>query len=326
MADITAGRLIEAGAESGPVLARTEATPEPPAPKLAPAESLFKRQVAEFFASPVAAAAAFVLFVCVLLAVFAPVISPQNPYDLAALDIMDNVLPPGSELGSGVTAWLGTDKLGRDMLSGIFYGLRISLFVGLASTLIALLIGAAVGVLAAYFGGKVDAAVMRLVDLQLSFPAILIALCLLVAYGRGIDKVILALVLVKWAYYARTVRGSALVETRRDYIEAARSLALPVRRVVFRHLLPNCLPPLIVVATVQIAQAIALEATLSFLGVGVPVTEPSLGMLIANGYEFLLSGKYWISVFPGIALVVVIVAINLVGDRLRDVLNPRLAK
>jgi peptide/nickel transport system permease protein len=167
---------------------------------------------------------------------------------------------------------------------------------------------------------------MRVVDLQLSFPAILVALVLLAVLGRGVDKVVLALVIVEWAYYARTVRGSALVEKRREYIEAARCLALPKSRIVFRHLLPNCLPPLIVVATVAIARAIALESTLSFLGVGVPVTEPSLGMLIATGYDYLLSGKYWVSTFPGVALVIVIVAINVVGDRLRDVLNPRLAR
>jgi len=212
------------------------------------------------------------------------------------------------------------------MLSAILYGLRISLGVAAAATIIASIIGASVGVLAAYAGGRVESFVMRVVDLQLSFPAILVALVLLAVFGRGIDKVILALVVVKWAYYARTVRGSALVEKRREYIEAARCLALPKWRVVFKHLLPNCLPPLIVVATVQVANAIALESTLSFLGVGVPITEPSLGLLIATGYEYLLSGKYWVSTFPGIALVVVIVAINLVGDRLRDVLNPRLSK
>jgi peptide/nickel transport system permease protein len=226
----------------------------------------------------------------------------------------------------GFTYWLGTDEQGRDMLSAILYGLRISMFVAVTATVIACTVGAAVGVAAAYAGGRVESLVMRAVDLQLSFPAILIALVLLAVFGRGIDKVVISLVVVQWAYYARTVRGSALVERNREYIEAARCLALPHRRIVFRHLLPNCLPPLIVVATVQVAHAIALEATLSFLGVGVPVTEPSLGMLIKNGYDYLLSGKYWISTYPGIALVLAIVAINLVGDRLRDVLNPRLSK
>jgi peptide/nickel transport system permease protein len=167
---------------------------------------------------------------------------------------------------------------------------------------------------------------MRLVDLQLSFPTILTALMILAFLGKGVLNVVLALVIVEWAYYARTVRGTALVERRREYIEAAQCLALPTRRIVFRHLLPNCMPPLIVIGTMQIARAIALEATLSFLGLGVPITEPSLGLLIANGYEYMLSGKYWISFYPGIALVITIVSINLVGDQLRDVLNPRLKK
>ncbi len=260
------------------------------------------------------------------MAVFAPWITPQDPYDLAQLDIMDGSLPPGAESLTGMPFWLGTDDQGRDMLSAIIYGLRISLGVAATSTLIALAIGMSVGLVAAYFGGRVDSLIMRIVDLQLSFPAILVALILLAILGKGVDKVILALVIVQWAYYARTVRGSALVERRKEYIEAAACLALSHRRIVFCHLLPNCLPPLIVVATVQVAHAIALEATLSFLGVGVPITQPSLGLLIANGYDYLLSGDYWISFFPGIALVVTIIAINLVGDRLRDVLNPRLRR
>jgi peptide/nickel transport system permease protein len=266
------------------------------------------------------------LFVIAIVAIFAPWIAPQNPYDLAQLDIMDGTLTPGSKAAAGFIYRLGTDEQGRDMFSAILYGLRISLFVAVTSTILACTIGASIGVAAAYAGGRVENAVMRLVDLQLSFPSILIALVLLAAFGRGIDKVIIALVVVQWAYYARTVRGNALVERSREYIEAARCLALPKSRIVFRHLLPNCLPPLIVVATVQVAHAIALEATLSFLGVGVPVTEPSLGLLIKNGYDYLLSGKYWISTYPGIALVIAIVAINLVGDRLRDVMNPRLSK
>jgi peptide/nickel transport system permease protein len=289
-------------------------------------ESLLRRHVATFFESPGAIVGLVLLVAGVGAALLAPFIAPQNPYDLSQLDIMDNMLAPGDALASGKISWLGTDDQGRDMLSAILYGTRISLAVGIASVVIACAVGASVGVLAAYAGGRIETLVMRFVDLQLSFPAILVALVLLAVFGRGVDKVVIALVLVQWAYYARTVRGSALVEKRREYIEAARCLALPKARIVFRHLLPNCLPPLIVVATVQVAHAIALEATLSFLGVGVPVTEPSLGMLIAKGYQYLLSGKYWISTFPGVALVIIIVAINLVGDRLRDVLNPRLAK
>jgi peptide/nickel transport system permease protein len=212
------------------------------------------------------------------------------------------------------------------MLSAIFYGLRISLSVGATSTLFALAIGLTIGLVAAYFGGKVETLMMRIVDIQLSFPAILIALILIAVLGQGTGKVVAALVTVQWAYYARTVRSAALVEKRKEYIEAARCLALSPGRIVFRHLLPNCLPPLIVVATVQVAAAISLEATLSFLGLGLPITEPSLGLLIANGYQYLLSGKYWISFFPGIALLLTIVSINLVADQLRDVLNPRLSK
>jgi peptide/nickel transport system permease protein len=311
-------------------IAENALAPKRPAPERGSrtdrGESLLRQHIGAFFRRPGAVLGLAVLAVCVLLALAAPAIAPQNPYDLAELDIMNNMLAPGEALGSGRVAWLGTDDQGRDMLSAILYGLRISLAVGAISVLVACLIGASLGVFAAYAGGRVESVVMRIVDLQLSFPAILVALVLLAAFGRGVDKVVLALVIVQWAYYARTVRGSALIEKRREYIEAARCLALPRSRIVFRHLLPNCLPPLIVIATVQIAHAIALESTLSFLGVGVPVTEPSLGMLIATGYDYLLSGKYWVSTFPGVALVIVIVAINLVGDRLRDVLNPRLAR
>ena len=285
------------------------------------------RFAAEFADSPVAVAALFVTLGLGLLALFANFITPQNPYDLSQLDIMEGMLPPGSSSFDGaMTYHLGTDEQGRDMLSAIIFGLRMSLGVGAMSTVIALSVGMSIGVLAAYFGGRVDSVIMRVVDLQLSFPAILVALILLAVLGKGVDKVILALVIVQWAYYARTVRGTALVERRKEYIEAASCLALSHRRIVFRHLLPNCLPPLIVVATVQVANAIALEATLSFLGVGVPITEPSLGLLIANGYDYMLSGKYWIAFFPGVALLVTIVAINLVGDQLRDVLNPRLKR
>jgi peptide/nickel transport system permease protein len=279
------------------------------------------------FTESKAAVIGLALFVTIAaMALFAPWITPQNPYDLAQLDIMDGNLAPGELSLTGAPFWLGTDDQGRDMLSAIIYGLRMSLLVGASSTLIALAIGMSVGVLAAYFGGRVDSVIMRIVDLQLSFPAILVALILLAILGKGVDKVILALIIVQWAYYARTVRGTALVERGKEYIEAASCLALSHRRIVFSHLLPNCMPPLIVIATVQIANAIALEATLSFLGVGVPITQPSLGLLIANGYGYLLSGDYWISFFPGIALVVTIVAINLMGDQLRDVLNPRLRR
>jgi peptide/nickel transport system permease protein len=285
-----------------------------------------QRIVADFAQSKLALSGLAVLVLILLVAVFAPLISPQNPYDLAQLDVQDSRLPPGSTSGDGLTFWLGSDDQGRDILSGIFYGLRISLGVGVASTLCAVIIGLTMGLCAAYFGGRTDGVIMRFVDIQLSFPAILIALILLALLGQGIGKTIFALITVQWAYYARTVRSTALVERRKEYIEAARCLALPPARIVFRHLLPNCLPPLIVIATVQVAAAIALEATLSYLGIGVPITEPSLGLLIKNGFDYMLSGKYWISFFPGIALLLTIVSINLVADQLRDVLNPRLQR
>ena len=289
-------------------------------------ESPWRRFAAQFVESRIAILGLGMLAVVIAIAVLAPLIAPQNPYDLAKLDLLDARLPPGAASVSGMTYWLGTDGQGRDMLSAILYGLRVSLMVGVLSGVIALTIGSVVGVLAAYLGGRFEQIVMRIVDIQLGFPAILVALILLAVLGKGVDKIIIALVTVQWAYYARTARSAALVERNKEYIEAARSLGLSGVRIVLRHLLPNSLPPLIVVGTVQIAHAIALEATLSFLGLGLPPTEPSLGLLIANGYEYLMSGKYWISLYPGIALLLTILAINLVGDQLRDVLNPRLSR
>lgn len=292
----------------------------------AKAETPFRRFMADFVSSRLAVFGLLLFVLILLAALLAPLLSPQNPYDLNQLDILDGRLPPGTKSGAGFTFWLGSDDQGRDMLSGILYGLRISLGVGATSAVIALIIGTTIGLIAAYFGGRVDGLIMRIVDIQLSFPAILVALILLAVLGQGTGKIVVALVTVQWAFYARTVRGSALVERRKEYIEAARCLALSHRHIVFRHMLPNCLPPLIVVATVQVAHAIALEATLSFLGIGLPITSPSLGLLIANGFEHMLSGKFWISFFPGVALLLTIVSVNLVGDRLRDVLNPRLQK
>jgi len=258
-----------------------------------------------------------------LAAVLAPWIAPQNPYDLAQLQLLDSRLPPLARSAEGAVRWLGTDDQGRDMLSAILYGLRTSLAVGLASTALAFAIGVSLGLVAAWFGGWLDALIMRLADLQLSFPSILIALVLLALLGQGLEKIVLALVAVQWAYYARAARASALVERRKEYVEAATALALSDARIIFRHLLPNCLPPLIVLAAVQVAAAITLEATLSFLGVGLPITQPSLGLLIANGFNYLLSGHYWISFFPGVALLLAVVSVNLLADRLSEVLDPR---
>lgn len=284
----------------------------------------FRRLIGDFVESRLAVGA-LVVFVCiVLVALLSPWISPQNPYDLAEIDVIDGRLPPGSKGINGMTYWLGTDDQGRDMLSAIFYGLRISLVVGVMSGFAALILGTLVGLVGAYLGGKTDDLLMRLVDLQLGFPSILIAMILLAVLGRGVDKMVIALVMTQWAYFARTVRATALSERKKEYIEAAECLVLSQARVAFRHLLPNCLPPLIVVGTVNVAHAIALEATLSFLGIGLPITEPSLGLLISNGYEYILSGRYWISTSPGIALFITIASINLVADQFREVLNPRL--
>ena len=224
---------------------------------------------------------------------------------------------------SGNVAFLGTDGAGRDVLSAIIFGLRTSLVVAITSACIALVIGLFVGLISAYFGGFIDSFFMRIVDIQLSFPAILVALVLLALLGKGVDKVIIALTFVQWAIYARTVRASAMIEMKKEYIEAAISLGLSNVRIMSRHLLPNSIAPLIVLATLQTAHSITIEATLSFLGVGVPITQPSLGSLIANGFDFILSGAYWITFFPGIMLLATVASINLLGDQLRAIFNPR---
>lgn len=289
--------------------------------------SLWRRVAQDFFASRVATAALVALVTIMLVAVLAPWIATQNPYDLQQIDVMDARLRPGSANAAGdAHYWLGTDGQGRDLYSAIVYGLRISLGVGIGSALMAAVLGTLLGLLAAYAGGRTDALLMRVVDLMLSLPSILVALMILAWLGKGVGNVVLTLVLLEWTYYARTARGQAMVEMRRDYVEAARGQGLGSARIALGHVLPNCLPPLMVIAALQVARAITLEATLSFLGLGVPVTEPSLGLLISNGYQFLLSNEYWISVFPGLALLATIVAINLVGDQLRDALNPRLQR
>ena len=278
---------------------------------------------ADYRRSPVAVIALLVVVVVVLLAVLAPLVAPQNPYDQAGLELGDARLPPGEVGSAGYVHLLGTDNAGRDLLSAILYGLRLSLLVSVSAGAVAFVLGTTVGLIAAYYGGRIEAAIMRVVDLQLSLPAILLALVLVAMLGQGILQLIAALVTAQYAYFARTAFGAAKAERQKDYIEAALSTPLSGRRVLLRHLLPNTLPPLIVVATVQIATAISLEATLSFLGLGLPVTQPSLGLLIANGFQFMLSGRYWISVYPGVALMLTVLAINLVGDQLRQVLNPK---
>ncbi|MFP9139201.1 ABC transporter permease [Devosia sp. XGJD_8] len=291
--------------------------------RLPSSDTLMGRAFNGTVTSPKALVAAVLCIALVLIATFGPWLAPQNPYDLAAIDFFDARLPPMSPSMTGSVYLLGTDGQGRDMLSAMIYGLRTSLVVGLLSGVVALLIGTALGLVAAYFGGRIDALIMRVVDLMLGLPAILVALMLLATLGQGMWKVVLALVLVQWAQFARAVRAAALIERGKEYIEAAVSLGLSKRRILFGHMLPNCMAPIIVVGTLQVASAISAEATLSFLGIGLPITEPSLGLLISNGYQTLLSGQYWISVYPGLLLLVLVFSINIVGDRLREVLNPR---
>ena len=265
----------------------------------------------DFSSNKVALVAFFIFLLILFVAIFAPLVSPTDPYDLNTVSIMNSRLPPFSEDFSGNYFLLGTDGAGRDMVSAIFYGLRVSLGVGVLSGIFALIIGSFFGISAAFFGGRYESLIMRIVDIQLSFPSILVALIILAA-------------LVQWAYYARTARSSALVEINKEYVDAARCLAFGNTRIMFKHILPNCMAPLIVVGTLQTAHAISLEATLSFLGLGLPITEPSLGLLIGNGFEYMYSGDFWISIFPGVALLITVASINLVGDHLRDMFNPRL--
>lgn len=289
-------------------------------------ESLPARMISGLLGSTKATIAAIVLLALLLAAFVGPHLAPQDPYDLLQIDILDARLPPGAESAVGGTYWLGSDGQGRDMVSAMLYGLRTSIAVGLASGIVALIVGVGVGLVSAWAGGRVDALLMRLVDLMLGLPTILVALMMLALLGQGIGKVILALVLVQWAYFARAVRGAALSERAKEYVDAAIGLGLSAPRIVLLHILPNCLPPIIVIGTLQVANAISAEATLSFLGIGLPITQPSLGLLIANGYNVLMSGEYWISVYPGLLLLALVFSINIVGDRLREILDPRLAQ
>jgi len=259
-----------------------------------------------------------------LVALLAPWIAPQNPYDLMVLDIMDGLLPPLSKLGNGTTAWLGTDALGRDILSAVMYGLRLSLFVAFVAVSIGTTIGVILGLLAAVKGGWVETIIMRAVDLKVSFPGILLALMMLAIFGTGVDKIIYALIIGVWASKARLTRSQALSEMQKEYIDAARISGIPNWRIMVRFLLPNSIAPVLVMVPMALSGAIGAEATLSFLGVGVPITEPSLGLLIANGNDYILSGKWWISIVPGLVLVSLVLCINVVADRIREYNNPYL--
>jgi len=284
--------------------------------------------------SPVAIAAAVIAFVLIFAAVFARWVAPYNPFDLATISLMDASLPPAWEAGGTPKFWLGTDDQGRDIFSAIIYGMQISLLIGLASVLLSVVMGVGLGLLSGYVGGRLDAFIMRVCDVMLSFPAILVAL-LIDGVARAVlprdshnemafGVLILAIALSGWVQYARTVRGSTLVEKNKEYIQAARVIGVSPAMIMLKHVLPNVLGPVLVLATVHIALAVITEATLSFLGVGVPPTTPSLGTLIRIGQEFLFSGEWWITIFPGMALILLVLSVNLLGDWLRDALNPKL--
>ncbi len=286
-----------------------------------------------FRTSPTAVTAAVIALICVICAAFAPWIAPHNPFDLATLELSNARLPPAWHPEGRADFLLGTDDQGRDILSALMYGARISLAVGLASVLLSVLAGVSLGLLAGFLGGWVDAVLMRLCDVMLSFPAILVAL-LIAGIGRALfpeahetlafGVLILSISLTGWVQYARTVRGSTLVERQKEYVQAARVIGVAPLRIMRKHVLPNVLGPVLVLATIQVATAIITEATLSFLGVGAPPTSPSLGTLIRIGNDYLFSGEWWITIFPGVVLVLIALSVNLLGDWLRDALNPRL--
>ena len=286
-----------------------------------------------FRSSPMAVGAAVVALICLLGALLAPWLAPHNPMDLTTLELSDARLPPAWEAEGRLRFVLGTDDQGRDILSALMYGARISLVVGLISVFLSMVIGVGLGLLAGFRGGWIDAFLMRLCDVMLSFPAILVAL-LIAGVGRALfpdaqesvafGVLILAITLTGWVQYARTVRGSTLVERSKEYVQAARVTGVAPLRIMFRHVLPNVLGPVLVLATIHVATAILTEATLSFLGVGVPPTSPSLGTLIRVGNDYLFSGEWWITVFPGLMLILIALSVNLLGDWLRDALNPKL--
>ncbi len=287
-----------------------------------------------FRRSPIAIVSTLIVVVCVGASALAPVLAPYDPFDLASLNLMDSFIPPAFMPDGSAAHLLGTDNQGRDLLSAMMYGGRISLLIGLSAVAFSMLVGMLVGLVAGYAGGAVDALLMRVADIQLTFPSILVALLVSgivgVALPSGLHERLEVLVLIfsigisRWPQFARTVRGSTMVERRRDYVLAAQVIGLSGPRIVLTHILPNAWGPVVVIATINIGLSILDEATLSFLGVGLPATQPSLGTLIRVGNDFLYSGEWWITIFPGIMLALMVLAINLLGDWLRDALNPRL--
>ncbi len=271
-----------------------------------------------------AIAGALIVFLFLLIVTAGPYFVPQNPYDIANLDLNDAYKPPMWLDGGDENFPLGTDEQGRDVLSAVVYGSRTSLFIGISAMFLSCVLGTFIGLTAGYFGGRLDAFLMRVVDIQLSFPAMLVALFIMAAFGRGMGKLIIALTIVGWVLYARTVRGAVLVEKNKEYVDGARLIGLSPFPIILRHILPNVMTPLIVIATIQVGNVILTEATLSYLGVGVPVTQPSLGLLVKNGYDVLFSGLWWSSVIPCSFIMLLVFGINLLGDFLRDEFNPRL--
>jgi peptide/nickel transport system permease protein len=277
-----------------------------------------------------------VLAMAVILALLAPLIAPYDPYDLAQIDIMDSEIPPSWESSGDERFWLGTDIQGRDMWSTILYGTRISLTIGVCAVLLQAFLGIVIGLTAGYLGGRIDSFLMRMADIQLSFSTLMVAIIVLAIFQASFGSelyqelamimLILVIGIAEWPQYARTIRASVLAEKEKEYVDAARVIGLRTPRIMFRHILPNTLSPILVISTVQIANAIISEASLSFLGLGMPVSQPSLGSLISSGFEVILSGSWWITVIPGLVLIVIVLVMNLLGDWLRDVLNPKLYK
>lgn len=290
----------------------------------------------KFLGDPVALVSGIVLLALVLMAVLAPVLAPQNPYDLMQLDIMDSEMPPVWRDGGDPRFLLGTDEQGRGILSTIMYGTGISLIIGIGAVVVQAILGITLGLIAGYKGGWIDAFLMRLADIQMSLSTLMIAIIVLAIFSAAFDAntyadyaifmLILIIGIAEWPKFARTVRSSVLGEKKKEYVDAARVIGLPARKVMWGHILPNTLTPVLVISTIQVAEAIMTEAALSFLGLGMPVNKPSLGSLIRSGYELIFSGSWWITLYPALVLIALILALNLLGDWMRDVLNPKLRR
>lgn len=265
-----------------------------------------------------------IFILTILIALIGPSLAPQDPYNMAELSISNAYLPPFWSEGGNTNFLLGTDTQGRDIFSAIIYGSRISIFIGITAMTISCIIGTILGLISGYYGGIIDTIIMRIIDIQLSFPTTLLAIFIMTIFGRGIDKIIIALILVGWVSYARTVRGEVLGVKKKEYVDAGRTIGLPDRIIMFKHILPNVLTSVVVLSTIQVGSFILTEATLSFLGVGVEISKPSLGLLVKNGFDVMFSGLWWVSFFPGLYIMLIVFGINLLGDFLRDELNPKL--